>query len=172
MNAATQWWVWLAALSACFVLCGCLFVLVPVWLASLRSRPPPRTPTPAHLTQPPGPPRLGRGLRAREFETAWARKYVGRPYTDYLEGLFDQEKEAAARRPTPVVVLRQGTSQTTTMPGGAKLVLVDAQGRFLGKADAAQFGKPSVVTHAGVVAQWSDFMLQYTPTKPGARYEW
>lgn len=169
MSAATQWWVWPAALSVCFLLCGSLFVTVPLSMARSQLRTQPRTPAPAHLTQPP---RGTGGHAPNKFTTAWASSYVGRPYTDYLEGLFDRGKESVAYRPTPVVVLRQGTSQTTTMPDRAELVLVDAQGRFLGKEVSNAFGNPSIVTHAGVVAQWSDFMLQYTPTKPGARYEW
>lgn len=54
-------------------------------------------------------------------------------------------------------MLRQGTSEAVDVPQQAYVVLVDAEGRFLGTERPER--------HGGVVAQWSDFMLQYTQAR-------
>ena len=158
--AAPAWWTFPAILCACFCASCCVFACMCAVATRSARDAHPTTPEPAYLTQPPG------GV---ELDDTFAEAYVGRPYADYLDGLFERDGPTAADSAMPLMVLRQGTSQTTEIPPRTELVLVDAQGRFLG--GGATFDEPERAVHAGVVAQWSDFPMQYTPTRPGVEYE-
>lgn len=167
MAAAEQtWWVWALGFCVCFFACAWVFFELP--LSRMRQD---RDAHAGHEGH--GPPYsypfdlTGK----RQYDTIGSGAYAGRPYTDYLDGLFDVGRDLVAYMgPQKVVVLRQGADQQQEMPPLTECVLVDGAGRYLGAADTSN--RPVMTQHAGVVAAFDDFMLQYTPTKPGARYEY
>lgn len=168
MAAAAEqtWWVWAIGFCVCYVACALAFFGLPVIGIGMQ-----RSAHDGHAGH--GPPySYPFDLAGKlQYDTLGSGAYAGRPYTDYLDGLFDVGRDLVAYQgPQKVVVLRQGDGQQQEMPPATECVLVDGAGRYLGAADT--YAAPVTTRHGGVVAAFDDFMLQYTPTKPGARYEY